>query len=433
MTLRLFSALFSLMTLCFLTTDLSAQDVELRNRSFEDTPRVGSVNFFGIRTPPLKEWFDCGAIYFPRETPPDIHPPKDTLYWENRARASHGNTYMGMVVRINESYESIAQQLDEPLKAGTCYSFSIELMKSKTYKSRVAFDNSPEVQKYTDDPKKKVDYLTPVVLNVWGATDMCGKAQLLAKSEPIKNTSWKVNSLKLEPWEDYNYIMLEAFYNTPILVPYPGHLLMDNASNFKVVECDITQEELLADAVALKEKQNEPKEERPVKQDKKEDEKDEIAEIDEEKDTIVYVKPKPEPKHDHKKPKKPKILHELRRNNLTVGKTIRVKKLSFVADQYAVDSSSYQVINEIYDFLAENKDVYIEIGGHTSGLPSHAFSDSLSTNRAQSVADLLVEKGIETDRLMVKGYGKRQPKFSNNSNAGRQRNQRVEIKILKMD
>ena len=65
-----------------------------------------------------------------------------------------------------------------------------------------------------------------------------------------------------------------------------------------------------------------------------------------------------------------------------------------------------------------------------NGIPSHEYCDRLSAERAKAVADFLNEKGIPRERLQYKGYGKRQPVDSNRTQAGRQKNQRVEIKIL---
>jgi outer membrane protein OmpA-like peptidoglycan-associated protein len=82
--------------------------------------------------------------------------------------------------------------------------------------------------------------------------------------------------------------------------------------------------------------------------------------------------------------------------------------------------------------LEDNPSIVVEIGGHTNNLPPPAYCDSLSTNRARVVAEYIVNKGIASNRVYYKGYGKRKPKFSNGTADGRRRNQRVEIKILKI-
>ena len=75
----------------------------------------------------------------------------------------------------------------------------------------------------------------------------------------------------------------------------------------------------------------------------------------------------------------------------------------------------------------------IEIGGHTNGLCSTEFCNELSEKRAKAVADYFAAKGIKMSRLQYKGYGKTKPLKSNNTEGGRKKNQRVEIKILNLD
>ena len=117
---------------------------------------------------------------------------------------------------------------------------------------------------------------------------------------------------------------------------------------------------------------------------------------------------------------------------LNVGQTLRIDKLFFDADSTSFDEQSTGVLDEIFEFLTDNPSVVIEIGGHTNGLPPHDYCDRLSTSRAKSVALYLYRKGIPTDRISYRGYGKRNPIATNQTLQGRRKNQRVEIKILSL-
>ncbi|MFN7119845.1 MAG: OmpA family protein, partial [Saprospiraceae bacterium] len=117
---------------------------------------------------------------------------------------------------------------------------------------------------------------------------------------------------------------------------------------------------------------------------------------------------------------------------LRSGQTIRMEQLQFEADSSNINEISMPVLNELYDFLSENPAVFIEIGGHTNSLPPDEVCDRLSTARAKSVMEFLIQKGIEERRLSFRGYGKRVPIADNNTPEGRQQNQRVEIKILRI-
>lgn len=127
---------------------------------------------------------------------------------------------------------------------------------------------------------------------------------------------------------------------------------------------------------------------------------------------------------------KPKVLPQLDMSSIEVGQTLRIEELFFQADSSEVEGESFAVLDEIYEFLSQNRNVIVEIGGHTNGIPSHEYCDRLSTERARNVAEYLYEQGISTQQIVYKGYGKRQPIATNMSASGRKKNQRVELKIL---
>ena len=131
--------------------------------------------------------------------------------------------------------------------------------------------------------------------------------------------------------------------------------------------------------------------------------------------------------------KKPKIMPELDIAKIKVGQTLQLNKLYFDADSSSITTKSYDVLEEVYDFLNSNSNVYIEIGGHTNNKPSHDYCDQLSSSRAANVAKFLHVKGIKEERISYMGYGKRKPIASNDTSDGRRKNQRVEIKILRVE
>jgi len=117
---------------------------------------------------------------------------------------------------------------------------------------------------------------------------------------------------------------------------------------------------------------------------------------------------------------------------LKVGQILQVEKLFFKADAADIKEESYPVLDDIYDFLINNK-VVVEIGGHTNSIPSDEYCFKLSDNRAKTVAEYLYNKGIPQPQVSYKGYGKTQPIADNETAQGRKRNQRVEIKILSLE
>ncbi len=125
-----------------------------------------------------------------------------------------------------------------------------------------------------------------------------------------------------------------------------------------------------------------------------------------------------------------KFIPQLDLANIEVGQTLKVNQLFFQADSSSITTDFEPVLNEIYGFLKSNPSVVIEIGGHTNNQPPKEVCYRLSTARAKNIAEFLYRKGINADRISYKGYGKDKPIASNASLAGRNKNQRVEIKIL---
>lgn len=127
-----------------------------------------------------------------------------------------------------------------------------------------------------------------------------------------------------------------------------------------------------------------------------------------------------------------KNIPELTSGDVEVGKILTINNLNFEADSTQVTSINFEVLDEIVEFLEKYTNVSIEIGGHTNTIPPHEYCDKLSTARAKSVATYLTSKGISSQRVAFKGYGKRKPLIASRSLEARRKNQRVEIRILKI-
>lgn len=366
------------------------EGIRLRNPSFEDNPKRGGEALEGIMG-----WYDCGRDNFPLETPPDIHP---NGYWENNLPASDKRTYLGMVVRDNGTYESVSQRLDSVLVAGRCYRFSINLAKAERYISR------------TRTTGLEANYTTPIVLRIWGGLGYCDEKELLAESAPVNNTSWQINTFEFTPKSNIKSITFSAYYKTPTFIPYNGNLLVDGASEIVRIPCD-------GEPLTAVEKSKLP----PHKRKKQ-------------NDTLPGQRtPSKTTSVVQATPYKPKVFQELTRSNVRVGQIIEIKNLLFRADSATIEKSSYEVLDDVVGFITSNKDVIIEIGGHTNNIPADEYCDRLSTARAKSVAEYLVAKGADPSRVQFKGYGKKKPIADNMTKYGRDRNQRVEIKILSLN
>jgi outer membrane protein OmpA-like peptidoglycan-associated protein len=366
------------------TSILNAQTdtIYLTNPSFEDHAQASK--------PPRGWSYNCG---FPAESPPDTHPHPEGSF-EVVKPAFDGNTYLGMVVRDNESWESVSQRLSQPMKAGQCYEFSIMLARSELYIS------------VSQSSGGDANYTTPVKLKIYGGYDYCSRNEVIGETKEVVNHRWLEYNFKFEPTENFSFITFEAFYKTPTLFPYNGNVLLDDASSIVPVPCD---ESLVVAEIP------EPK---PIPQNPK-------PTPVTPKPTPVTQQPTPEPEQ-----KSDVTLAGIERSDMKEGQVIRLKNVYFDADSTNITLNSHEALDNIFDFLAANKDVVIEVGGHTNSRPNHDYADDLSNQRAKSVMEYLVSQGITKERIKYKGYGKRNPISTNSTPAGRKLNQRVEIKIL---
>jgi OOP family OmpA-OmpF porin len=95
--------------------------------------------------------------------------------------------------------------------------------------------------------------------------------------------------------------------------------------------------------------------------------------------------------------------------------------------------NAYPVLDGLVGTMNKHPKYKWEVGGYTDGIGSVNYNKKLSKQRAQSVVDYLVSKGINSNNLVIVGYGKDNPIATNETNEGRSMNRRVEIKVLSKD
>jgi outer membrane protein OmpA-like peptidoglycan-associated protein len=101
----------------------------------------------------------------------------------------------------------------------------------------------------------------------------------------------------------------------------------------------------------------------------------------------------------------------------------------FDVDSAALRSASRTTLNELATNFSQYPDNRIIVEGHTDSSGSDAHNQRLSENRASSVADYLIDRGVRAGSITVYGFGELRPKSSNDTAEGRQLNRRVEIHI----
>ncbi|RYG16862.1 MAG: OmpA family protein [Chitinophagaceae bacterium] len=112
------------------------------------------------------------------------------------------------------------------------------------------------------------------------------------------------------------------------------------------------------------------------------------------------------------------------------SKIFVLEDCNFETGKATLEPESYQVIDELLAYLNRKVDDRIEIGGHTDNVGTAAANLVLSKDRAISVMNYLISKGVDPSRLEAKGYGMTMPVETNKTEEGRAQNRRTEIKIL---
>ncbi len=115
---------------------------------------------------------------------------------------------------------------------------------------------------------------------------------------------------------------------------------------------------------------------------------------------------------------------------IKIGKSIVLNNVFFdfdVGDK--VKKESIPELNRVVALLKDNPGLKVQISGHTDNVGTDAYNRQLSMQRAKTVVEYLISKGIDSERLSYKGYGSQKPVADNKTEEGRQKNRRTEFKI----
>lgn len=112
------------------------------------------------------------------------------------------------------------------------------------------------------------------------------------------------------------------------------------------------------------------------------------------------------------------------------AKTFVLDNCNFESGKAILLPEAYPVLDDLVEYLNRKDDDRIELGGHTDNVGGAVKNMKLSLDRALAVRQYLIDKGIDGNRIVAKGYGLTKPIASNKTAAGRAQNRRTEVKIL---
>ena len=116
---------------------------------------------------------------------------------------------------------------------------------------------------------------------------------------------------------------------------------------------------------------------------------------------------------------------------LELAAAMVLKNIFFDVAQFNLKSSSQIELDRVVQLLVENPTIEIEMSAHTDSHGTDSYNYTLSDNRARSVMEYILSKGIPASRIISQGYGETKPVVPNDTDENRQLNRRVEFKILK--
>ncbi len=116
---------------------------------------------------------------------------------------------------------------------------------------------------------------------------------------------------------------------------------------------------------------------------------------------------------------------------IEIGQVVRLNNVFFDFDKWDIRAESHLELNRVVKLLEENPAIEIEMSAHTDSYGSDEYNVKLSANRAKSVMDYILSKGISPTRIRSEGYGETKPVAPNDTPENRQLNRRVEFTILK--
>jgi outer membrane protein OmpA-like peptidoglycan-associated protein len=122
-------------------------------------------------------------------------------------------------------------------------------------------------------------------------------------------------------------------------------------------------------------------------------------------------------------------LQDLQARETNRGLVLTLGDVLFETDEANLQPGAAATMDRLADFMNEYPDRNVLIEGHTDARGSETYNIGLSERRARAVREAMVDRGIATERIQVRGLGESYPVASNESSSGMQQNRRVEIVI----
>lgn len=120
---------------------------------------------------------------------------------------------------------------------------------------------------------------------------------------------------------------------------------------------------------------------------------------------------------------------EVNESGCAIGEVLQLRGVKFEFNSARLTANAQLILDSIARTISHYSDVNAEVAGYTDSLGPEAYNQSLSERRAEAVRAYLIKQGIAGNRLTAAGYGETDPMAPNDTEAGRERNRRVELRV----
>ncbi len=115
---------------------------------------------------------------------------------------------------------------------------------------------------------------------------------------------------------------------------------------------------------------------------------------------------------------------------LEKGETINLKKVRFERGSYILQTEGTTQLQELVELMLQHKDLIIRLEGHTDNVGDPHKNKALARRRVLAAKNYLIMKGVYEQRIDIQAYGGEKPIAPNDTEENRQKNRRIELKIL---
>jgi outer membrane protein OmpA-like peptidoglycan-associated protein len=113
------------------------------------------------------------------------------------------------------------------------------------------------------------------------------------------------------------------------------------------------------------------------------------------------------------------------------GIIVTLGDVLFTPGKAALSPNADDKVDKLFEFMKKYENINVLVEGYTDSVGTVKANIALSQERADAVKARLVDRGISPDRIATRGYGKKYPTAGNNTIAGRNKNRRVEVLLLR--